>query len=203
MRNVANPARHAALDQQKAELETRLRAQFSSYDRARLSESSILQAYSKYFKRFKKTYHVQLQLESIIFKGKSIPNVAALVEAMFMAELKNMLLTAGHDLATLQLPVTIDVSKGDERYIMINGQAQRLKPGDMMMTDGGGIISNVLYGPDQRTRITPSTAQAFFMVYIPPGIENQVVYQHLHDIQANVMTIAPQAHTELLQVYRA
>lgn len=203
MRNVANPARHAVLDQQKADLETQLRSQFSGYDRAKLAEIPILHAYNKYFKQFKKTYHVQLQLESVVFKSKSIPNVAALVEAMFMAELKNMLLTAGHDLEALQLPVTLGVSKGDERYVMINGQEQMLKPGDMMMTDGGGVISNVLYGPDQRTRIMSSTNQVLFMVYVPPGIEEQIVYNHLHDIQANVMTVAPEAHTELLQVYGA
>ena len=87
MRNVVNPARHPALDQQKANLETQLRSQFSGYDRAKLTEIPIFQAYNKYFRRFKKTYHVQLQLESVVFKGKSIPNVAGLVEAMFMAEL--------------------------------------------------------------------------------------------------------------------
>lgn len=201
MRNVANPAHHAALDQQKADLETRLRSQFFGYDRAKLGEIPILQAYNKYFKRFKKTYHVQLQLESVVLKSKSIPNVAALVEAMFMAELKNMLLTAGHDLEALQLPVTLDVSRGDERYVMINGQEQTLKPGDMMMTDGGGVVSNVLYGPDQRTRIVPSTERVLFMVYVPPGIDEQIVYDHLRDIQANVMMIAPEAHTEVLQVY--
>lgn len=203
MCNVANPARHAVLDQQKADLETQLRSQFSGYDRAKLGQIPILQVYDKYFKRFKKTYHVQLQLESVVFKGKSIPNVAALVEAMFMAELKNMLLTAGHDLEALQLPVTLEVAKGDERYVMINGQEQTLKPGDMMMTDGRGVISNVLYGPDQRTRIMPSTERVLFMVYVPPGIEERIVHDHLHDIQANVMTVAPEAQTELLQVYSA
>lgn len=203
MRNVANPARHPALDQQKADLETRLRSQFSGYDRAKLTEIPVFQAYNKYFKRFKKTYHVQLQLESVVFKGKSIPNVAGLVEAMFMAELKNMLLTAGHDLEALQLPVTLNVAKGDERYVMINGQEQTLKPGDMMMTDGSGVISSVLYGPDQRTRIMPSTEKVLFMAYVPPGIEEQIVYDHLRDIQANVMTVTPSAQIDLLQVYGA
>ncbi len=203
MRNVANPARHPALDQQKADLETRLRIQFAGYDRTKLAEIPILQAYSTYFKRFKKTYHIQLQLESVVFKGKSIPNVAALVEAMFMAELKNMLLTAGHDLEALQLPVTLGVSRGDERYVMINGQEQTLKPGDMMMTDGSGVISSVLYGPDQRTRIMPSTEKVLFTAYVPPGIDEQIVYDHLRDIQANVMTVTPSAQIDLLQVYGA
>ena len=203
MSQVANPAHHAALDQHKADLETRLRSQFSGYDRTKLAEIPILQAYNKYFKQFKKTYHVQLQLESILFKGKSIPNVAGLVEAMFMAELQNMQLTAGHDLDAVQLPVTVDVAKGDERYVILSGQEQTLKPGDMMMTDSGGVISSVLYGPDQRTRIMPDTSRVLFMVYIPAGIEEQDVQKHLQSIQANARVIAPGAQTDLLQVYSA
>jgi hypothetical protein len=57
-----------------------------------------LKTYNNYYKKFKKTYHVLLQLESIVFKNKSIHKVASLVEVMFIAELKNLLLTAGHDL---------------------------------------------------------------------------------------------------------
>ncbi len=201
MSRVANPAHHAELAEKKAVLETRLRSQFSGNDRARLAENPILQAYNRYFRQFKKTYHVQLQLESIAFKAKPIPNVTGLVEAMFMAELQNMLLTAGHDLDAVQSPVTVDVAKGGERYVGINGQEQTAKPGDMMMLDGHGVISSVLYGPDWRTRIVPSTSRVLFMTYVPPGIQEQLLYQHLHDIQANVLSIAPEARTELLQAY--
>ena len=69
-------------------------------------------AYRDYYKRFDKTYHVQLQLESLLFKGKSIPSVAGLVDAMFMAEMKDWLLTAGHDLDSLQLPLRLEATTG-------------------------------------------------------------------------------------------
>ena len=201
MRKVVNPESHAALDKRKEELENQLRARFSDYDRAGLKALPTIQAYNAYYKRYKKTYHVQLQLESVVFKGKPIPRMAALVEAMFMAELKNLLLTAGHDLEAIQMPVKLDVAQGDERYIRLNGQEQRLKPGDMMIADAQGVISCVLYGPDRRTRITPETRQVLFTVYAPAGIGEQAVYEHLQDIQANVLLIAPEADTELLEVY--
>jgi len=201
MRNVFNPEHHLELDRDKDELESQLRNRFADRDKAELKAVEPIQAYSAYFKRYNKTYPVQLQLESVVFKGKSIPRVAALVEAMFMAELKNLLLTAGHDLEALQMPVTLDVSKGGERYIGLNGQEQVLKPDDMMMADAQGIISSVLYGPDHRTRITPATRQVFFAVYAPPGIRGQTVYQHLQDIQANVLLVTPEAEVELLEVY--
>ena len=94
IRAVSNPPHHPGLEDRKAALEEQLRAQFSGQDRAALASHPVLQAYDAYYRHFKKTYHIQLQLESIVLKGKSIPSVAALVEAMFMAEMQDMLLTA-------------------------------------------------------------------------------------------------------------
>ena len=201
MHDVVNPQRHTALDQRKEELERDLRSHYACYDRARLKALPVLEAYNAYYRKFKKTYHVQLQLESVVFQGKSIPAVATLVEAMFMAELKNLLLTAGHDLTAIQKPMGVDVAEGSERYIRLNGQEQQLKPGDMMIADAEGVISSVLYGPDQRTRITERTQQVLFTVYAPPGIGEEAVGEHLEDIAANVLLVAPQAQVETLKVY--
>ena len=201
MHEVVNPQRDTALDERKEELERDLRARYAGYDRAGLKALSVLEAYGAYYKKFKKTYHVQLQLESVVFKGKSIPSVSSLVEAMFVAELKNLLLTAGHDLTAIQKPVGVDIAEGSERYIRLNGQEQQLKPGDMMIADAEGVISSVLYGPDQRTRITAGTQQVLFTVYAPPGIGEKAVCEHLEDIRDNVLLVAPQAKVETLKVY--
>lgn len=203
MRGVRNPDRHAALDDRKAALEAALRAQFAGYDRAALSAWPPLQPYARYYGRFKKTYHVQLQLESVVWKGKSIPNVAALVEAMFMAELKNQMLTAGHDFEALRPPLRLDIAAGDERYELLNSRQETLKPGDIFMADAEGVISSILYGPDARTRITPGTRRALFTVYAPPGVEPAAVRQHLDDIGAHVHLVAPQAEVELQHLYGA
>ena len=157
MHDVTNPPYHAELEERKQQLQNELRARFVGQDRSAIAALPTIQAYNAYYKSFKKTYHVQLQLESIVFKGKSLPSVAALVEAMFMAEIKNLLLTAGHDLDTLQLPVTLDVATGQESYTLLRGQEQIAKAGDMLMADQAGVISSVLYGPDQRTQVTAQT----------------------------------------------
>ncbi|HQV92883.1 MAG TPA: phenylalanine--tRNA ligase beta subunit-related protein [Anaerolineales bacterium] len=201
MRNVSNPAHHAELEKQKLELDERLRAQFAGQDRAAIASHPVLQVYGEYYKRFKKTYHVQLQLESIVLKGKSIPTVASLVECMFMAEVKNMLLTAGHDLDMLQLPLTLDVTTGDESYVLLRGENQVVKAGDMMISDQTGIISNIIYGPDQRTQISASTRNVVFTVYAPAGIEEHLITSHLRDMRDYVTVIAPEAQVELLHVY--
>ncbi len=203
MRDVINLPRHAGLDQRKTALEAELRARFAGQDRAAILSHPILQAYDAYYRQFKKTYHVQLQLESILFKGKSIPSVAALVEAMFMAEVDNLLLTAGHDLDKLHLPLTLDVAQGTESYTLLRGTPQTPKLGDMMIVDGEGIISSIVYGPDQRTQITAQTRNAVFTVYAPGGVSEDAVTHHLQEIQEYVQIIAPDAKVELLKVFGA
>jgi DNA/RNA-binding domain of Phe-tRNA-synthetase-like protein len=203
MRNVSNPDSCPELDSRKEDLERDLRARFAGQDAAVLKSLPPVQAYNAFYKHFGKTYHVQLQLESVALKGKSIPRVAALVEAMFVAELKNLLLTAGHDLDAVQTPVTLGVADGSQMFTMLNGREQLLKAGDMMISDGQGVISSVLYGPDQRTRIVSATRRVLFTVYAPAGIGEPMLRQHLQDIQSNVRLIAPEAETELLEVYGA
>ncbi|MBN1401041.1 MAG: hypothetical protein JXA74_09395, partial [Anaerolineae bacterium] len=110
MGDVANPEQHSGLEERKLALEAELRQRYAGYDRPSLRALPILQAYADYYKRFRKTYHVQLQIESVAFQGRSIPSVAALVETMFMAELETSLLTAVHDLDAVRPPVRLDVA---------------------------------------------------------------------------------------------
>jgi DNA/RNA-binding domain of Phe-tRNA-synthetase-like protein len=201
MRGVTNPASHPDLQRHKMELVQELRSHYSGMDRSQLENLPVVKAYADYYKRFKKTYHVQLQLESILFKGKSIPSVAGLVEAMFMAEVKDQLLTAGHDLDSLQLPLRLEATRGDETYTLMRGEVQQVKAGDMMILDGKGIISNIIYGPDQRSQIKLSTRNVIYTTYAPAGIYKLAVEDHLRDIEHYVRLFSPQAQNELLQVF--
>jgi DNA/RNA-binding domain of Phe-tRNA-synthetase-like protein len=209
LRGVTNPKRHPELEARKAALEGRLRAQFAGQTKADLKALPIIQAYTAYYKRFKKTYHLLLQLESVALKGQPIPSVAALVEAMFMAELDDLLLTAGHDLALVEQPLRLDVADGSERFVNIAGQENALKPGDMFIADARGVLSSIVYGSDRRTMITPDTTQALFTTYapagtgVPGGIGAQAVHQHLEHIRENVLLFAPQAETVVHEVYTA
>ena len=191
--------RSEALEQQRRQVEKELREAFGSKEE--LDASAVLAAYSQYYKQFKKTYHVRQQLESVIFKGKSIPSVTPLVEAMFMAELKNGLLTAGHDLEQVQGLLTLDAASADESYVLLNGKEQALKAQDMFLRDDVSVLSSIIYGPDQRTRIRPETKNAVFTVYAPDGVSRKNVEQHLEDIYSYVRLAAPQALRREQNVY--
>jgi len=203
VRGAANPPRHDGLEKRKTELEADLRARFSASDRPALLQLPELRAYDEYYRRFKKTYHIQLQLESIVFKGKPIPGVAALVESMFMAEMEDLLLTAGHDRDALHPPLTLDLAQGDEVYTLMRGEEQTLKAGDMFIRDGEGVISSVIYGPDRRTQIRPETKNAVFTAYAPAGIAESAVKIHLQHIWQNVRLFAPDAAVDTMEVFSA
>ncbi|HOU12619.1 MAG TPA: phenylalanine--tRNA ligase beta subunit-related protein [Anaerolineae bacterium] len=203
MRGVANPAPCPALQVRKAALEVELRERFAGKTRTDIKALPEFEAYTAYYKRFKKTYHVQLQLESVTFKDKPIPSVSALVETMFMGELKNFLLTAIHDLDMIQPPVRIDVADGSEVYVTMSGQSQALKPGDMFIADAVGVLSSIIYGPDVRTQVTPDTRNVLFTVYAPEGITPEAVQRHLEDTRDFVWLIAPDAEVAALTVYCA
>ncbi|HEY7610237.1 MAG TPA: phenylalanine--tRNA ligase beta subunit-related protein [Alphaproteobacteria bacterium] len=200
---VANPERHPVLEARKESLTERLRARFAGQDRRAIEALAAIRAYNGYLKPFKKSYHVQLQLESAALKGKPIPSVAALVECMFMAELEDQLLTAGHDLDALGLPLRLEVATGAETYVLMRGEPQQLKAGDMFIADAEGPVSSIVYGPDRRTRITPATRNAIFTVYAPAGIGAAAVEAHLATIRGHVAAFAPDAQVACQEVQAA
>lgn len=201
--NVDNSKRPTPLDQRKREIEARLREKFAGLARADLLNLPVLQAYRNYYKKFDKTYHVQLQLESIVHKGKALPNVSPLVDANFAAELETLILTAGHDADLLVAPLTIDATQGGEAFTQMNGAAIALKPNDMLMADGQGVVCTIIYGQDQRTPISLHTRRALYVAYAPAGIPAAQVQQQLDAIRDNVFLFAPDAAVEIVAVYAA
>lgn len=203
MGDVDNTPRATPLDQRKRALEARLRQTYAHYARADFHKLDVLHAYRTYYKHFGKTYHVQLQLESVVHQGKSLPTVSPLVDANFAAELDTLILSAAHDADLLLPPLSIDATRGGEPFTQLSGVVQSLKPHDMMMADRTGIICTIIYGQDARTPISPTTQRALYVAYAPVGVPDVVVHQHLVTIRDNVLLAAPTATAELMQVFSA
>ena len=85
----------------------------------------------------------------------------------------------------------------------MSGSEQQTAEGDMTISDAHGVISSIIYGPDQRTRIGPGTRSALFTVYAREGVSEQAVREHLEDIRHNVLLVAPDGQTEALEVVGA
>ena len=199
--NVVNQSAPALLLRETQRIEAELRQRFAAADRASLAVLPTIQAYQRHYRAFGQTYHVLRQLESVALKGRPLASPSGLVLAMFAAELDSLLLTAGHDLDALQPPLVVDRSVADERFVGLGGREQVVRAGDMLMRDRGGIMSAVVYGPDQRTRLVDHTRRALFTTYAPAGIGPEQVLRHLDQLAALVRLAAPDAKVRLRAVY--
>ncbi len=144
--------------------------------------------YNLFYKKFDSKVPMEFQIKSIL-NNKEIPMIHPVLICMFIAELKNIILTAGHDLDKLE-DDTIEVlrSNGTEEYTKINEKVQKLKNNDIFAIDGTGIISSVLYGPDSRTKITDETENFLFMCY-SFGLSNEEIENHMNDIIGYLKTL--------------
>jgi DNA/RNA-binding domain of Phe-tRNA-synthetase-like protein len=183
---VKNTHQSPQLEAEKRAVELRLRARYAGYSRSDFLALPVLAAYNRYYKRFDKTYHVLLQLESVVLKDKHLPEVSPLVDANFAAELDTLVLTAGHDVARLHPPLLIDVSRVGDEFTRMNGGLKRLPPGDMVMHDSQGIICTILYGQDNISPISASTTHALYVAYAPPGVGIGEVQAQLDSIEKNI-----------------
>jgi DNA/RNA-binding domain of Phe-tRNA-synthetase-like protein len=200
IRGAPNVPDNPELKKAKKVLEEELRVRYAGMDRKALREEPVLAAYNAFYRRFRKSYHVQLQLESVVIKGKPIFSPSALVTCMFMAELKTGLLTAAHDFDSLDLPLTAEIAAGEETYQQLNGTKKQLKAGDLYIRDQQGILSSVIYGPDQRTQIRPDTVNSLFTTYGPPGITVSQVEAQLEILEGYIRLFAPEATRDHLVV---
>jgi DNA/RNA-binding domain of Phe-tRNA-synthetase-like protein len=199
MTDVDNLSTHDTLDNLKHDLEENIKKKHEQTTSQELKALHPMDVYISYYKKFGYTYHVLLQLNSVIHE-KTIPCVSPLVEAMFMAELKNMLLTAGHDLEKIKQPITLKPSTGTETYTGMNDKQITAIPNDIMIADSQSVISSILKGPDHRTCIDTKTKKVLYTVYAPSGIEKELIIQHLNDIEFYVRTFSPNATTQLKKV---
>ena len=201
IKDVKNLLEDCEFIKTKMSVTEHLLKQYENYNRRDFVKSEPVCHYINYYKKFKKTYPVLLQLESVVLKSHLLPNVSTLVESMFLAELKNLLLTAAHDFDKIQFPLELNLADGSESFVGISGKQQSTTQNDMMLCDTEGIISSILNGPDYRTQITSDTKNVIFYTYAPMDINDNTIYNHLNDIVSYVSIFAPNAKIDMLNIF--
>lgn len=191
------------LDVEKRRVEVELRERYRDFTRQNFLETPVIGIYREYYKKFKKTYHVLQQVESIAQKGRSLPNVSPLVDANFAAEVETLVLTAGHDVAKLRGQVYIDVAKEGDEMVQMNGKKKTIYPTDMVMKDESGVICSIIYGQDNISPITKSTSHVLYVAYVPAGIPESSVRAHLEKIVSNIRLFSTGAVIEQLTILKA
>jgi DNA/RNA-binding domain of Phe-tRNA-synthetase-like protein len=200
---VDNTQPSPKLDQRKRETEAALRARYQGFTRQDFISLPIMAAYQRYYKRFDKTYHVLLQLESIVLKNKNLPDVTPLVDSNFTAEVDTLILTAGHDVVKLQGAITLDVSRAGDRITRMNGAPKDMEAGDMIMRDSTGVVCSLIYGQDNVSPITRATTHALYVAYCPAGVPADAIESQLQRIEEHVRMFCPSAVVEQRQLFFA
>ena len=200
---VENTHTSLLLDNRKRETEARLRERYKGFTRQDFLSLPVMSAYEQYYKRFNKTYHVQLQVESIVLKGKSLPNVSPLVDSNFVAEMETLVLTAGHDVAKLHGSISIDVSREEDQIAQMNGDTKSIRAGDMIMRDANGVCCSIIYGQDNRSPISSGTSRVLYVAYAPVGVPAEIVNAQLRKIEENIRLFSLTAIVERQQLLSA
>ena len=193
---LENAGASGGLNERKREIEARLRERYKGFSRREFLSLPVLAAYDRYYARFDKTFHLQLQLESIVLKGKNLPDVSPAVDSNFMAEVETLVLTAAHDVAKLRGAITMDVSRESDRMTQMNGSSKAIRAGDMIMRDAEGICCSILYGQDDRSPISPATSRILYVAYAPAGVPAEAVDDQLRRVEENIRLFSPAASVE-------
>lgn len=170
------------------------RTSWPDYDRNQAVKILPLSGYAAYYKQFKKTYPVLLQMESVLLKGRDIMSSSLAVEIMFLAEVKHGLLVAGHNLNKLSSDsYTVRLAQGGEELTNVSGQKRILKADDIFLENGGKILSSILEGQDYDTRLTDESQDALYCVYGVGGVTNEQMTAFFQTLTLYIKTAFPQA----------
>jgi DNA/RNA-binding domain of Phe-tRNA-synthetase-like protein len=181
VRFEAPPPFTDALERELAARGSSLSERYGSYSRAELKALPVIADYVKHFKRFKKSYHVLLQLASAA-EGKPLPRVSPLVSIMLASELQTFVLSSGHDLEVVSTPLTFDTGSSGREIELLGGRTQSLKDGDITLRDGETTLAAVVYGQSRHGMLKDESTTAAFVAYGVPGIEEAALRSHLEDM---------------------
>ena len=120
-----------------------LREQYREYVRADVFGQN---PYFRYFRKFKKTYPVMMQFESVLLKGREFPRWNAVTAVPFLVELETHVLCGTHDIDRLMGPVELYQAEAREPFAGLRGDEVHTYPGDVTGRDAGGIIFSMILG---------------------------------------------------------
>ena len=169
-----------------------LREKYADYDRKALFGENV---YFRFFKKFKKTYPVMMQLESFLLKGRPFPMENPVTAIPFLVELETQILSGTHDVDDVHGTVRLFAGTEKAPFAGMRGEEVHTYPGDFCARDDEGIIFSMIAGADARTCAKPGSRHVFYPVF---GVARQPVGEIaavLDRLEEYVRVLAPEAET--------
>lgn len=137
-------ALHALVERELAAL----RERYADYDRKAVFGEN---PYFRFFRKFKKTYPVMQQFETVMFKGRPFPEEDPVTAVPFLLELTTFVLSGTHDIDRIDGPLTIFTPDAKLPFDGMRGDSTHTYPNDICGRDETGIIFSMIAGADSRT----------------------------------------------------
>ncbi len=175
-----------------AELEE-LRGKYPDYDRKTVFGEN---PYFRFFKKFKKTYPVMQQFESVMFKGRPFPEDDPVMGVPFLLELTTFILSGTHDIDRMDGPLTIFTPSEKLPFSGMRSASTHTYPHDICGRDNSGIIFSMIAGADDRTCIHPDSRHVFYPVFGTPDTSAESIADAVKRLEFFVKILAPNAEME-------
>ncbi|MDD3369953.1 MAG: hypothetical protein PHP50_13920 [Lachnospiraceae bacterium] len=172
-----------------------LKSKYAEYERKAFFGEN---PYYRFFKKFKKTYPVLLQFESVLMKDRPFPHENPIIEVPFIAEIITQILMGTHDVDSVMGDVTLYLPTEKEPFIELRGEETHTYQGDLAARDGEGIIFSMIAGADQRTCGRVESKHVIYPVFGTPGQDPEELRQAAEVLKRFVKILAPTATMEYI-----
>ena len=167
-----------------------LREKYADYDRKALFGENV---YFRFFKKFKKTYPVMMQLESFLLKGRPFPMENPVTAIPFLVELETQILSGTHDVDDVHGTVRLFAGTEKAPFAGMRGEEVHTYPGDFCARDDEGIIFSMIAGADARTCVKETSRHVFYPVFGVAGQPEAEISAVLDRLEEYVRVLAPEA----------
>ena len=171
-----------------------IRAEGAEYDRETWFRQ---EPYFRYFRKFKKTSPVMMQVESFLLKGRPFPEGKYTNSAAFLTELKTRCLLGSHDAEKIEGDLVIYQETEKTDFPSIHGGVAHSYPGDITCRDDGSIVVSMIAGADARTCLSDDSRHVLYFAFGTPGMAAEVLEEYLRQVEKYIKVLAPAAKTEM------
>lgn len=153
--------------------------------------------YFRYFRKFKKTSPVMMQVESFLLKGRPFPEGRYTNAVAFLTELKTRCLLGSHDADMIEGDLLIYTETEKTPFPSIHGGEAHSYPGDVTCRDDISVVVSMIAGADARTCLNEDSKHILYFAFGTPGMELDTIKGYLEQVDEYVKVLAPAAVTEM------
>ena len=156
-----------AFNELKADELDKIRAEGAVYDRETWFRQ---EPYFRYFRKFKKTSPVMMQVESFLLKGRPFPEGRYNNAVAFLTELKTRCLLGSHDADRIKGDLIIYSETAKTPFPSIHGGEAHSYLRDVTCRDDESIVVSMIAGADARTCLSDESRHVLYFAFGTPGM---------------------------------